>query len=339
MYPDGFEDLEDTEKGPKRTYVSSMNQQDSDKLLRENERLKKSLEKEKFFNKLLDQELKDLKSGAQIPAPASAYDYHHADSVSKRAFMLVLFLAIGMAGFIGYTLLYNKQYNLFTSSRSASLPASATIQQPVTAPEVSQDNSLGEFSSGTTPRQEEARRKRQAALAPNGDNESTPKANDNFRDSVPEIIGRNTNPAPPAAKKKAAPVTAAKDDGYNEAEVEAELNEPVTKAPQQRPAAKRANPAPPPANNTARNNSPSTAVPPPVQEEKTVVGKYKVLEKANFYSAPNEGTQRSVFIRGDSDKVLEALKEENGFVYVVYTNDLGYTSRGWLSKKDLTPAE
>ena len=34
---------------------------DTDKLLRENEKLKKSLEKEQFFNKLLDQEIQELK--------------------------------------------------------------------------------------------------------------------------------------------------------------------------------------------------------------------------------------------------------------------------------------
>jgi eukaryotic-like serine/threonine-protein kinase len=33
--------------------------------------------------------------------------------------------------------------------------------------------------------------------------------------------------------------------------------------------------------------------------------------------------------------VLHPLKEENDFVYVVYTNDEGQTTKGWLRKKDL----
>ena len=59
MYTEGFDDLEEAQEESHRTYGASS---DMDRLLRENDRLKKSIEKEKFFNKLLDQEIQELKS-------------------------------------------------------------------------------------------------------------------------------------------------------------------------------------------------------------------------------------------------------------------------------------
>ena len=67
----------------------------------------------------------------------------------------------------------------------------------------------------------------------------------------------------------------------------------------------------------------------------TDLGAYRVKSKAYFHSAPNERTRRKGFITHWNNSVLHPLKEQNDFVYVVYTNDEGQTSKGWLRKRDL----
>lgn len=94
---------------------------------------------------------------------------------------------------------------------------------------------------------------------------------------------------------------------------------------------------------------------PPVAREKTVVvpgidstqstqtdsvdgkdlGSYKVRSRAYFHNAPDETTRRNAFIVHWNNAVLHPLKEEGEFIYIVFTNHLGQTSRGWLRKQDL----
>lgn len=69
------------------------------------------------------------------------------------------------------------------------------------------------------------------------------------------------------------------------------------------------------------------------------VGKYKVVNKAYFHNEPDEGTRREAFIIHWNNAVLQPTEERNGFVYVVFTNHLGQTSRGWLRKSDLKAVE
>ena len=66
------------------------------------------------------------------------------------------------------------------------------------------------------------------------------------------------------------------------------------------------------------------------------IGKYKVVNKAYFHNEPDESTRREAFIIHWNNAVLQPTKEENGFVYVVFTNHLGQTSRGWLKKSELS---
>jgi serine/threonine-protein kinase len=63
--------------------------------------------------------------------------------------------------------------------------------------------------------------------------------------------------------------------------------------------------------------------------------RYKVRNKAYFHDSPDESSQRDAFIVHWNNAVLKPLNEKNGFVYVVFTNHLGQTSKGWLSKDDL----
>jgi len=64
---------------------------------------------------------------------------------------------------------------------------------------------------------------------------------------------------------------------------------------------------------------------------------YKVNSTAYFFNEPNEATRRKAFVNhwNNSYATLKPTDEKNGFIYVVFTNHLGQTSRGWLRKKDL----
>jgi hypothetical protein len=121
------------------------------------------------------------------------------------------------------------------------------------------------------------------------------------KDSVPNIIGAKKTETP--AKKQEAAAAPVAD--YDEAELEAEISD----------------------------------IPAAATENRPVIGSYRVTSKANFYNQPDENTLRSTFISPSYDKVVDAYEDKNGFIFVVYTNDLGYTSRGWLSKQDLTIVE
>lgn len=63
--------------------------------------------------------------------------------------------------------------------------------------------------------------------------------------------------------------------------------------------------------------------------------RYKVRNKAFFHDEPSTDTKRNAFIIHWNNAILKPLDEKNGFIYVVFTNHLGQTSKGWLSKDDL----
>lgn len=305
MYTEGFESLEETEKESRRNFG---NTNDVDKLLRENEKLKKSLEKEQFFNKLLDQEIQEMKtsmSNGGRPDFHSEY-WQGPRGVSKGAFYLLLLITLILGGYVGYGIYYNKPMNYLNFGKSSrpetvlqstpaeTVPAAAAAQQTTTTeitPPVAKDS------------------------VPNiiGSNKASVAAKEN----VAAITPAATTPAatPPAAQKtnksQKAAVKATADEEYNEEEVNSVINEKTDSAP-------------------------VAAAPKPVEEAKPVIARYKVTSKANFYNNPDENSMRGTFISGSANKIVDAYDEKNGFIYVVYTNDLGFTSKGWLSKTDLT---
>lgn len=65
--------------------------------------------------------------------------------------------------------------------------------------------------------------------------------------------------------------------------------------------------------------------------------KYTVVSKAYFYNTPDTNTRRELYVSGLVHAVLIPEKEKNGFVYVVYINKHGQSTRGWLNKKNLKP--
>lgn len=68
-------------------------------------------------------------------------------------------------------------------------------------------------------------------------------------------------------------------------------------------------------------------------------GKYAVLKTAYFHNAPDHRTRRKGFITHWNNAVLTSLDDKEGYIYVVFTNHLGQTSRGWLSKNELKKLE
>lgn len=70
-------------------------------------------------------------------------------------------------------------------------------------------------------------------------------------------------------------------------------------------------------------------------EENEAGVRYKVRNKAFFHDEPDADTKRAAFIIHWNNAVLKPLDEKNGFIYVVFTNHLGQTSKGWLLKDDL----
>jgi serine/threonine-protein kinase len=67
--------------------------------------------------------------------------------------------------------------------------------------------------------------------------------------------------------------------------------------------------------------------------------RYTVKERAYFHNEPDEGTRRNAFIVHWNNAVLTPLDETDEFIYVVFTNEKGQTSKGWLRKKDLEEAQ
>jgi hypothetical protein len=320
MYPEGFEGLEEAEQQPRRQYVSGSHQE-VERLLRENERLKKSLEKEKFFNKLLDQEIQELKTNnpgsTQYPS-----DYWSGNrKVSKGAFYSLLVVTLVMAAYIGYGIYYKKQFNYLTfgGTHKPTPQVTATPAEP-SADQTTYSNSSNEQPKNTILNNSDA----PGAKATTESTTPLPPA----KDSVPTIIGSKQNltgskQADEKEKQKAQVAAPGAEDEYNEEEVNKVLSEPVRSVTR-------------PQRVTAERQATSQQAASEPEPNRPVIARYRITSKANFYNAPDENAMRGTFISESLNRTVDALEEKNGFIYVVYTNDLGFTSKGWLSKKDLT---
>ena len=67
--------------------------------------------------------------------------------------------------------------------------------------------------------------------------------------------------------------------------------------------------------------------------------KYVVVNRAYFYSTPDSNSRRDIYINQYSNTILTPTDQKNGFVYVVYVNKHGESTKGWINKKDLRPSE
>jgi len=298
MYTEELEGFEEEAENTPRTYVSAATPQDAEKLARENERLKKNLEKEKFFNKLLDQELKDVKAEAATRVPADFVPVNRG--VSKGAFYTVLILALALAGYLAYSFYNNGQLN---TSSIVTAPADTeeknSTEQPVN----------GTTSSDTVPE----------IIA------NAPATNTKPAEAVKKTVAPPINNNIITEEENAEPIVQEKPVSTNEAA--AKVAKRDVPAPDKT--------TPPAAD--AKENIPAATenITPPAQPSRPVIATYKVTSKANFYNSADENTLRSSFINC-GNKTVNALEDKNGFIYVEYTNENGMVNRGWLSKKDLT---
>ena len=75
---------------------------------------------------------------------------------------------------------------------------------------------------------------------------------------------------------------------------------------------------------------------PPIVKPMPAKSTYRVaVEKAYFFNGPQDSTRRKAYMVPTDNASLLPEKEENGFIYVVFTNQFGQTSKGWLKKSDL----
>ena len=199
--------------------------------------------------------------------------------VSKNLFLIVLVLAMGLAGFAAYT----------------------SFIKPKTARENSQ---VAKNNGGN-----------QVAK------DSDKTANTNKTTATPKEVQQRAKQTR-ADEKKNVPA----DKTTNKPVVKTEEPKKGTTTPST--PGKEETPASTP--EPARTETPETKTP------SKGLGLYTVDLKAFFHNEPDESTRRAAFINKWNNAILAALDERNGFIYVVYTNAEGQTSRGWLNKKDLT---
>ena len=63
--------------------------------------------------------------------------------------------------------------------------------------------------------------------------------------------------------------------------------------------------------------------------------KYTVTDTTYFHDKPIDGSARKSYLDPLKKNILTSLQETNGFIYIVYTNKRGRTSKGWIRKRDL----
>ena len=63
--------------------------------------------------------------------------------------------------------------------------------------------------------------------------------------------------------------------------------------------------------------------------------KYTVRDTTFFHNQPSESSTRKSYLDPLNNNVLDPIQDKNGFIYIVYTNQFGRTSKGWINKKDL----
>ena len=67
--------------------------------------------------------------------------------------------------------------------------------------------------------------------------------------------------------------------------------------------------------------------------------RYTVTDTTYFHDQPDESTRRKSYLDPLNKNILNPLSDSNGYIYIVYTNRFGRTSKGWINKKDLKPLQ
>ena len=91
--------------------------------------------------------------------------------------------------------------------------------------------------------------------------------------------------------------------------------------------------------NSIGKNSSATILPAkksqPVESGRMRKVQYTVVDTTYFHDKPDERTRRKSYLDPLNKNILKPIDDENGFIYIVYTNRFGITSKGWINKKDL----
>ena len=83
-----------------------------------------------------------------------------------------------------------------------------------------------------------------------------------------------------------------------------------------------------------------TAKSTPIVQPRKAIGQYKVgADRVYFYNQPDAGTRRNAYLVNSEEATINALEEQNGFIYTEFTNSRGQTSKGWLRRQDLLTVE
>ena len=83
-----------------------------------------------------------------------------------------------------------------------------------------------------------------------------------------------------------------------------------------------------------------TAKSTPIVQPRKAIGQYKVgADRVYFYNQPDAGTRRNAYLVNSEEATINALEEQNGFIYTEFTNSRGQTSKGWLRRQDLLTEE
>ncbi len=93
---------------------------------------------------------------------------------------------------------------------------------------------------------------------------------------------------------------------------------------------------------TKRESEPTASDPVQPDTDQSLPGegrkRYTLRSKyAYFHNEPDPATRRAANLNIWNNAKLTALDDRNGFIYVVYTNEQGQTSRGWIPKNNLKP--
>lgn len=84
-------------------------------------------------------------------------------------------------------------------------------------------------------------------------------------------------------------------------------------------------------------NKKPAKTPEPVKAANALKVQYTVTDTTFFHDEPDESTRRKSYLDPLNKNILTPTEERNGFIYIVYTNRFGRTSKGWINKKDLRP--
>lgn len=243
------------------------------KLLKEKEQLQTELIKYQQQINIKDKEVEELRNivvqkdnevklfkGKAIGD--SLYAEPERRGVSRSAFLVLLFITIGLAALAAYSFLWRDNYTEQTAANTNAI-SDSTLK----------NDSANSFNN---------------------------KANNNRK----TVITKAALPNADVSKSNAANTTdSTTDEADNAAKDDAKADDQSTQDDKE----KQSKPA----------------------------GQYKVKNVAYFYNKPDESTRRNAFINHWNNAILNPLNDKDGFIYIVFTNDEGQVSKGWIRKKDL----